>query len=236
MPEDTKDNTSLLECEETLAAADKALRQLENDDTVVEKNAESSVSDSNVLEADGGVEEEEEEVEEFETIATMKQKIKEMEAEAKKIEAMQVLAESRPPAPANGPEADVASIYVGNVDYSTRPEELQAFFSSCGAVQRVTIMTNKFTGQPKGYAYVQFRSAEAVANAVLINDSEFKGRRLKINEKRTNIPGYGSYRGGGYRSRYRGYRGYRGRGYRGRYRGRHYRGYRGRGWNSWSPY
>jgi len=235
MPKETKDDASLLECEKTLAAADKALKQLENEDTVNEKHAESSASDSNVLEAGIGLEDDD--VDEYESIASMKQKIKEMEAEAKKIEEMQALAESRPAVPANGPEADMASVYVGNVDYSTRPEELQTFFSSCGAVQRVTIMTNKFTGQPKGYAYVQFRSAEAVANAVLINDSEFKGRRLKINEKRTNIPGYSSSRGyrGGY-GRYRGYRGYRGRGYRSRYRGRGYRGYRGRGWNSWSPY
>jgi len=230
MPDETKGDTTLRECEETLAAADKALRQLENEDELSEKNVESSASDSNLLEA-AVVDEEQNELE---TIASMKQKIKEMEAEAKKIEAMQTLADSRPPVPANGPDADLASIYVGNVDYSTKPEELQAFFSSCGAVQRVTIMTNKFTGHPKGYAYVQFRSAEAVANAVLINDSEFKGRRLKISEKRTNIPGYGSYRG--YRGRSRGYRGgYRGRGYRGRYRGR-YRGYRSRGWNSWTPY
>jgi len=234
MPEEAKENPSLRECEETLAAADKALKQLESEEST-EKIAESSASDSNALEAGEG---DEEGLDELESIASMKKKIQEMEAEAKKIEQMQSLAESRPPVPSNGPDADLASIYVGNVDYSTRPEELQAFFSSCGAVQRVTIMTNKFTGQPKGYAYVQFRSAEAVANAVLIHDSEFKGRRLKITEKRTNIPGYGfgGYRGGYGRSRgYRG-RGYRGRGgYRGRYRGR-YRGYRSRGWNSWSPY
>merc|ERR1719334_2855837 len=160
----------------------------------------------------------------------MKQRIKEMEMEAKKIEEMQTLAESRKGSviPANGPEADVASIYVGNVDYSTKPQELQRFFSSCGAVQRVTILTNKWTGHPKGYAYVQFRSAEAVANAVLLNDSEFKGRQLIINEKRTNIPGYNR---GGYASSRGGYRGFRSRGYRGRSRG-----YRSRGWSSWSPY
>jgi len=230
------DDSPLRECEETLAAADKALKQLESEDTIIEEKAESSVLDSNTLIA--GASGEEQDVDDYESIASMKQRIKEMEAEAKKIEEMQALAETTQAIPVNGPEADVASVYVGNVDYSTIPEELQTFFSSCGAVQRVTIMTNKITGQPKGYAYVQFRSAEAVANAVLLNDSEFKGRRLKVNEKRTNIPGYTPTRGyrGGY-SRYRGgYRGYRGRGYRGRYRGRGSRGYRGRGWNSWSPY
>merc|ERR1719233_1893913 len=202
----------------------QALRQLENEDELSEKNVESSASDSNLLEA-AVVDEEQNELE---TIASMKQKIKEMEAEAKKIEAMQTLADSRPPVPANGPDADLASIYVGNVDYSTKPEELQIFFSSCGAVQRVTILTDKWTGHPKGFAYVQFRSAEAVANAVLLNESEFKGRQLKVCEKRTNIPGYNR---GGYGSYRGGYRGYRGRGYRGRYRG-----YRSRGWSTWAPY
>merc|ERR1711920_89178 len=133
--------------------------------------------------------------------------------EAKKIEEMQVQAETigkGSAIPANGPEADVASIYVGNVDYSTKPQELQTFFSSCGAVQRVTILTNKWTGHPKGYTYVQFGSAEAVANAILLNDSEFKGRQLIINEKRTNIPGYNR---GGYGSTRGGHRGYRARGF-----------------------
>jgi len=171
------------------------------------------------------------EEEECLSIAAMKKRIKEMQMEAKKIEELLAKAESfgmDSPIPANGPEADVASIYVGNVDYTAKPQELQTFFSSCGAVQRVTILTNKLTGHPKGYAYVQFRSAEAVANAVLLNDSEFKGRQLIINEKRTNIPGYTR---GWYGSSRGGYRGFRGRGYRGRSRG-----YRSRGWSSWKLY
>ena len=42
------------------------------------------------------------------------------------------------------------SIYVGQVDYSTTPEELLAHFESCGTVERVTIVCDKFTGKPKG--------------------------------------------------------------------------------------
>jgi hypothetical protein len=42
------------------------------------------------------------------------------------------------------------SIYVGQVDYSATPEELVAHFKACGTVERVTIMCDKFTGQPKG--------------------------------------------------------------------------------------
>lgn len=223
--DDNKNDPALKECEETLAAADKALKELENHESVNEdEDAESTASHAIDLQQT----QENDEEDEYESIAAMKKRIKEMEREAKKIEEMQALAESSGKGsflPTNGPEVDVASIYVGNVDYSTRPEELQKFFSPCGAVQRVTILTNKWTGHPKGYAYVQFGSAEAVANAVLLNESEFKGRQLIVNEKRTNIPGYSR---GGYGS-YRG--GYRGRGYRGGYRG-----YRSRGWSSWAPY
>jgi len=42
------------------------------------------------------------------------------------------------------------SIYVGQVDYSSTPEELLAHFESCGTVERVTIVCDKFTGRPKG--------------------------------------------------------------------------------------
>ena len=48
------------------------------------------------------------------------------------------------------------SIYVGQVDYSATPEELVAHFKACGQVERVTIMCDKFTGHPKGFAYIEF--------------------------------------------------------------------------------
>jgi RNA recognition motif. (a.k.a. RRM, RBD, or RNP domain) len=48
------------------------------------------------------------------------------------------------------------SIYVGQVDYSAKPEELLSHFEACGTVERVTIVCDKFTGTPKGYAYLEF--------------------------------------------------------------------------------
>ncbi|XP_028782420.1 polyadenylate-binding protein 2 isoform X2 [Neltuma alba] len=79
------------------------------------------------------------------------------------------------------------------VDYSCTPEEVQQHFQSCGTVNRVTIRTDKF-GQPKGYAYVEFLEAEAVQEALLLNESELHGRQLKVTAKRTNIPGMKQYR------------------------------------------
>lgn len=51
-------------------------------------------------------------------------------------------------------EIDGRSIYVGNVDYSSSPEELQAHFQSCGTINRVTILCDKYTGHPKGYTHL----------------------------------------------------------------------------------
>lgn len=235
---DPSNDPQLQDCEETLAAADQALKQLEGDDDQEQDEDGESVASNNVtLEAEDFTNHDDEE----ESLESMKRRVEEMEAEAKKIEAMQTAAEQNASSHhpiVSGPEADNASIYVGNVDYSSKPEELQTFFAHCGTVQRVTILTDKWSGHPKGYAYVQFRSLEAVANAVLLDGTEFKGRQLKIAAKRTNIFGYNRGSRGGGRGRGRGYRGgYRGRGgyYRGR--GRGFRGgygyYRSRGRGRW---
>ncbi|THH11552.1 hypothetical protein EW145_g588 [Phellinidium pouzarii] len=125
--------------------------------------------------------------------------------------------------------SDDRSVYVGNVDYSASPEEIQAHFQSCGTINRVTILCDKFTGHPKGYAYVEFADPAFVETAVSLHESLFKGRLIKVTMKRTNIPGFtrgrgrggfrGAYRGGGRGGGY-GYQPYRARG-RGRGRGQY---------------
>jgi polyadenylate-binding protein 2 len=47
-------------------------------------------------------------------------------------------------------EQDARSCYVGNVDYLATPEELQNHFQSCGTINRVTILCDKYSGNPKG--------------------------------------------------------------------------------------
>ncbi|GFP86770.1 polyadenylate-binding protein 2 [Phtheirospermum japonicum] len=133
----------------------------------------------------------------------MKQRLKEMEDEAAALRDMQAKVEQEmggfqaDPASAsnqaNKEEVDSRSIFVGNVDYSCTPEEVQQHFQSCGTVNRVTIRTNKY-GQPKGYAYVEFLETEAVEQALLLNESELHGRQLKISAKRTNVPGMKQFR------------------------------------------
>ncbi|OPB39433.1 RNA-binding domain-containing protein [Trichoderma guizhouense] len=166
---------------------------------------------------------------EEEEILAMKRRVAEMEEEAKKLREMQATLEQQSADLADDKESvDARSIFVGNVDYSASPEEVQAHFQSCGSINRVTILLDKFTGQPKGYAYVEFTEPSLVAQALVLNESVFKGRNIKVTPKRTNIPGMsrgrgrGGFRGGGRGGFGRGGGGGfpRGGGYRGGYRGR----------------
>ncbi len=144
-------------------------------------------------------------------------------------------------------EADSRSIYVGNVDYSATAQELEAHFHGCGSINRVTILCDKFSGHPKGFAYVEFGDKDSVQTAMALDESLFKGRQIKVVCKRTNKPGIsttdrvprGGMRGGGFGS-YGG--GFRGRGgaargynpYMRPFRGRAGRG--GRGVYHYAPY
>lgn len=94
-------------------------------------------------------------------------------------------------------DVDKRSVYVGNVDYGATPEELQEHFKACGAINRITILVDKYLGTPKGYAYVEFAEEQGVANGVLLNDSLFRARQLKVTHKRTNVPGLSKGKGKG---------------------------------------
>ncbi|ETS74643.1 hypothetical protein PFICI_13127 [Pestalotiopsis fici W106-1] len=181
--------------------------------------------------ADGAAGENNEE----EEISAMKRRVAEMEKEAAKLREMQASLEERGNDLQQDDKNDVdsRSIFVGNVDYSVSPEEIQAHFQECGSINRVTILLDKFTGQPKGYAYVEFTEPSLVAQALVLNDSVLKGRNIKVTPKRTNIPGMSRGRGRGRGGFGRGFHGGRG-GYmpRGNYRG----GNRGRGRGGYAPY
>ncbi|XP_021076395.1 embryonic polyadenylate-binding protein 2 isoform X2 [Mus pahari] len=97
-------------------------------------------------------------------------------------------------------EADHRSVYVGNVDYGGSAAELEAYFSPCGEIHRVTILCDKFSGHPKGYAYIEFASKSSVKAAVGLDESTFRGRVIKVLPKRTNVPGISSTDRGGLRT------------------------------------
>ncbi|KAI7902315.1 uncharacterized protein BX663DRAFT_510715 [Cokeromyces recurvatus] len=153
-------------------------------------------------------------------LEAMKQRVKDMEDEAAKLHDMQVEVEKAMHPEEDKETVDSRSVYVGNVDYGASPEELQAHFQSCGTINRVTILCDKFTGHPKGYAYVEFAEPSFVNAAVALDNSLFRARLIKVMPKRTNVPGFSARGRGRGRAAFRGMPyyghspmyGYRGRG------------------------
>jgi len=98
----------------------------------------------------------------------------------------------------------MTNIFVGNLSYQTTQDELHAAFSQYGSVERVSIMTDRDTGQPRGFAFVEMTNREDANKAIAgLNGTEMNGRALNVNEARPKPAGRGDGRGaGGRRSRW----------------------------------
>merc|ERR1719331_3696289 len=127
-------------------------------------------------------------------IEEMQRRVQEMEEEAEKLKKLTDVVDEADDS-IDREEIDKRSVYVGSVDYGSTPEELQEHFKSCGQINRITILVDKYTGNPKGFAYIEFADEQSVQNSLLLNGSLFRGKQLKVIQKRTNIPGY--FKGGG---------------------------------------
>uniref|UniRef100_A0A2I3G051 Polyadenylate-binding protein 2 n=1 Tax=Nomascus leucogenys TaxID=61853 RepID=A0A2I3G051_NOMLE len=124
-------------------------------------------------------------------LEAIKARVREMEEEAEKLKELHNEMIMSPPPGNAGPkmEADARSIYVGTVDYGATAEKLEAHFHGCGSVNRVTILCDKFSGHPKGFAYIEFSDKESVRTSLALDDSLLRGRQIKVIPKRTNRPG-----------------------------------------------
>jgi len=77
------------------------------------------------------------------------------------------------------------NLYVGNLAFSTTEQELRALFEIHGVVERVNIVTDKETGRPRGFAFVEMTNpGEADKASAAITGSSLGGRALKVNEAR----------------------------------------------------
>ncbi|AET39523.1 Sgn1p Ecym_4483 [Eremothecium cymbalariae DBVPG len=88
-------------------------------------------------------------------------------------------------------ELDTRSIFVSSITPETTAETLETHFKDVGMINRITILHNKRTGEPKGYAYIEFEMVESVAKALELNGSEFNNKIITVAKKRTNLPGFG---------------------------------------------
>ena len=90
------------------------------------------------------------------------------------------------------------NIYLGNLSREVTEEELREAFKAFGQVTSVSIIKDRYGGQPRGFAFVDMPAkAEAQAAITGLNGKEFKGRKLVVNEGRPRSTGD---RGGGRRS------------------------------------
>ncbi|MDR3708408.1 MAG: RNA-binding protein [Capsulimonadaceae bacterium] len=90
-------------------------------------------------------------------------------------------------------------LYVGNLSYSTTQEELAEIFSEAGSVASASLMTDRYSGQSRGFGFVEMATDEEGQNAIrLLNGRNIGGRDLVVNEARPRTEGgFGAARGGG---------------------------------------
>jgi RNA recognition motif-containing protein len=104
----------------------------------------------------------------------------------------------------------MTNIFVGNLSYETTQDQLHAAFAQYGTVDRVSIITDRDSGQPRGFAFVEMSEKHEADNAINeLNGAELNGRAMNVNEARPKPAGgggggYGGNRGGGGGGRGRG--------------------------------
>tara|TARA_R110002111_G_scaffold102125_1_gene158171 strand:- start:806 stop:1129 length:324 start_codon:yes stop_codon:yes gene_type:complete len=96
----------------------------------------------------------------------------------------------------------VINIYVGNLPFSTTDTDLEDLFSQFGQISRAAIITDRETGRSRGFGFVEMENDEEGRKAIEeLNEKDFEGRQLTVNEARPRAPrtggGYGGGGGGG---------------------------------------
>jgi len=95
------------------------------------------------------------------------------------------------------------NIYVGNLSFDAGESDVRQLFEAHGQVASVSIIEDKFTGRPRGFAFVEMpQDAEAQAAIAGLNGKDFKGRPLTVNEARPRTEHRGG--GGGFKGGHKG--------------------------------
>src|SRR5262252_6767892 len=78
-------------------------------------------------------------------------------------------------------------LYVGNLAYSVNNDDLAQHFAQAGKVETATVVTDKFSGQSRGFGFVEMSDpAEATRAVETLNDTDLKGRRIRVDEARAS--------------------------------------------------
>jgi len=89
-------------------------------------------------------------------------------------------------------------LYVGNLPFDATTKELEELFAEAGVCESAAVITDRATGQSRGFGFVEMGSAADAQNAIeRFNGHDFKGRSLKVNEARERDDSRGGGGGGG---------------------------------------
>ena len=89
----------------------------------------------------------------------------------------------------------MSNIYVGNCSYDVTEQQLRDVFAAYGEVDKVNVITDRDTGRPRGFAFVEMADSSAAQAAIRgVNGTELGGRTLNVNEARPRNEGGGGGR------------------------------------------
>lgn len=91
-----------------------------------------------------------------------------------------------------------SKLYIGGLSYSTTSDGLREYFAQCGQVLSATVITDRFSGQSRGFGFVEMNTAEEAQNAISqLNGRELDGRRITVEISNPQAPRTGGGGGGG---------------------------------------
>ncbi len=92
----------------------------------------------------------------------------------------------------------MTKLYVGNLPFSANEATVRSMFAEFGTVQSLSLVTDRETGQPRGFGFIEMSDSDAARAMQSLNGKDFGGRPLKVNEAQERAPRSG---GGGFGGR-----------------------------------
>jgi RNA recognition motif-containing protein len=92
-------------------------------------------------------------------------------------------------------DTEVTKLYVGNLPFDATDESVRALFAVHGAVEKLSLVTDRDSGRPRGFGFVEMSNADAARAMQALNGADFAGRSLRVNEAQARTGGGGGDRG-----------------------------------------
>ena len=90
----------------------------------------------------------------------------------------------------------MTKLYVGNLPFTATEDSVRALFAPHGTVEKISLISDRDTGRPRGFGFVEMSNADASRAMQALNGQDFDGRALKINEAQERTGGGGGNGGG----------------------------------------